>query len=59
MRFRASFFVSLLGVFALFTSPALAIINQVDGQIVPQTDALQSCLAGLGFSVTRDRGHIR
>ncbi len=44
MRFRASFFVSLFGVFALFTSPALAIINQVDGVIVPQTDALQTCL---------------
>ena len=44
MRFRTSFVVALFGVLALFGAPALAIINQVDGVIVPQNDVLQACL---------------
>ena len=44
MRFRTSFYVALFGVFALFGAPAQAIINQVDGVIVPQETALQTCL---------------
>lgn len=44
MLVRSSLFLSLVGALLLLGLPAHAIINQVDGVIVPQTEALQTCL---------------